>query len=91
MGKANGKVNVTVSTFVPKPFTPFQWAAMLDVDEIRRHIGADSLGYLSLEGLLHAADGGEEGYCTACWSRRYPVELPPAEAEQLRLFGKSRR
>jgi len=34
-GKANARVNVTVSTFVPKPFTPFQWARMLEIDEIR--------------------------------------------------------
>lgn len=34
-GKANARVNVTISTFVPKPFTPFQWARMLTVDEIR--------------------------------------------------------
>lgn len=33
-GKANAKVNVTVSTFIPKPFTPFQWARMLEIDEI---------------------------------------------------------
>jgi len=34
-GKADAKVNVTVSTFIPKPFTPFQWARMLEIDEIR--------------------------------------------------------
>jgi amidophosphoribosyltransferase len=61
------------------------------VDEIRAFIGADSLGYLSQEGMMQAVgiDGGEA--CTACWTEHYPVALPPAESEQLRLFEKSRR
>ncbi len=48
-------------------------AARLSVEEIRDHIGADSLGYLSLEGML-AAVGRDGPMCHACFSGRYPVE-----------------
>ena len=59
--------------------------------ELHWIIGADSLAYLSLEGTLRAAGFGENEGCTACWSQEYPVRLPRAEAEQLRLFEKTRR
>ena len=43
-----------------------------------RQIGADSLGYLSQEGLLAAvgASDGERRHCTACFDGRYPVDVP---------------
>jgi len=45
------------------------------VDEIRRFIGADTLGYLSLEGLYRAV--GEGGsFCAACYTNDYPVAVP---------------
>jgi amidophosphoribosyltransferase len=47
-------------------------ANALSLEEIRRFIGVDSLGYLSLDGTL-AAVGRPEDYCTACWSGRYPI------------------
>jgi len=46
-------------------------ASAQSVEEIRRFIEADSLGYLSEEGMLNAAAGG--GYCTACFTGKYPV------------------
>ncbi|CAN5822174.1 amidophosphoribosyltransferase [soil metagenome] len=46
-------------------------AADMTVDEIRRHLDADSLGYLSLGGLLGATEA--EGFCTACLSGDYPT------------------
>jgi len=50
-------------------------AANKSVEEIRRFIEADSLAYLSLEGLLKACDGGEHnGYCTACYTGNYPTQ-----------------
>ncbi len=61
------------------------------VEEIRIFTGADSLGYLSLEGLLRSLEAGPDDVCTACWTDRHPVALPRAEAEQLRLFEKGRR
>jgi amidophosphoribosyltransferase len=66
-------------------------AASNSVEEIRRFVGADSLGYLGLPGMLRAIGGTEDGYCTACWTDRHPVPLPRAEAEQLKLFEKTRR
>lgn len=47
-----------------------------DIERIRQELGVDSLGYLSLEKLLEAAphDSGE-GYCTACFSGEYPVQI----------------
>jgi amidophosphoribosyltransferase len=48
------------------------------VEEIRQHIGADSLGYLSLEGLLRAARSSPDGdrFCHACFSGAYPIAVP---------------
>jgi amidophosphoribosyltransferase len=66
-------------------------AASHDVEEIRRYIEADSLAYLSHEGLLKAVED-EEGrrHCTACFSGRYPVAVSLPDESQLRLFEKLR-
>ncbi len=51
-------------------------AANKSVEEIREYIGADSLAYLSLEGLRKAAGEGEEPiYCTACYTGKYPTNV----------------
>jgi amidophosphoribosyltransferase len=42
------------------------------VDAVAEHLGVDSLGYLSVEGLLAAVSRPAEHYCTACWTGRYP-------------------
>lgn len=55
--------------------------AQLSVEEIREHIGADSLAYLSLEGMVAATEIPADNFCTACFSSRYPVPVP---AEELR-------
>ena len=44
----------------------------LSLDEIRKFLNVDSLGYLSMEGLLSAV-GRPNDYCTACWSGTYPI------------------
>jgi amidophosphoribosyltransferase len=49
-------------------------AANLSVEEIRQKIGADSLGYLSLEGLLEAV-GQPVGHCRACFDGCYPLAV----------------
>jgi len=50
-------------------------AANNSVEEIRRYIEADSLAYLSLEGLIKSCDGGEGNqYCTACYTGNYPTQ-----------------
>ncbi len=50
-------------------------AARMSVPEIGRHIGADSIGYLSLPGLLRAIDAPDAGFCTGCLTGRYPVPV----------------
>ena len=51
-------------------------ASGLEVDEIRRSIGADTLGYVSLEGLVEATTIAESKLCTACFTGAYPIEVP---------------
>ncbi|NHC47283.1 amidophosphoribosyltransferase [Motilibacter aurantiacus] len=48
----------------------------LSVDEVRQSIGADSLGYVSLEGLIAASEQPADKLCTACFTGSYPVGLP---------------
>jgi len=57
------------------------------IEEIRRYITADSLGYLSWDGLYSFIEGGRDGYCDACFTGNYPVEIPKsAGPAQLHLF-----
>lgn len=51
-------------------------AANMSVDEIRDHIGADSLGYLSIQGLVRAIGLKRDKFCLACFDGRYPIEIP---------------
>jgi amidophosphoribosyltransferase len=57
------------------------------VEEIRKILGADTLGYLSLEGLRQASRHLKHGICDACFSDEYPVPIEIDEATpQLSLF-----
>ncbi len=58
-------------------------AGFLDVDGIRAQIGADSLGYVSLDGLVRATEQPASRLCSACFDGHYPIELPAAD-----LIGK---
>jgi amidophosphoribosyltransferase len=60
-------------------------AANLTVPEIAAHLGVDSLGYLSLEGMLQSVPNGPHGFCHACFSGDYPTP-PPTDPDKLR-FG----
>ena len=60
-------------------------AANMTTDEIAAHIGVDSLGYLSLDGMLESVPGGPTGFCHACFSGDYPTP-PPTDPDKLR-FG----
>ncbi len=51
-------------------------AHRLSVDEICQKIGADSLYFLSLDGMMEAI-GRTEGYCNACFTGRYPINIDP--------------
>lgn len=51
-------------------------ACKMTIDEICREIGADSLGYLSAEGVNRIAEGAKCGFCDACFTGNYVVEVP---------------
>ena len=56
------------------------------VEEICRYLGADSLGYLSLDGMLKATGTDPAQYCHACFTGNYKVGMEPEQTSQLRLF-----
>jgi amidophosphoribosyltransferase len=72
-------------------------AARKTVPEIREHLGADSLGYLSLDGLIRAVDLPRDIFCLACFTGAYPIPvqiemdklalevLPPEELSEIHL------
>jgi len=59
------------------------------VDEIRKYIEADSLGYLSIEGLLEAVQSDGEEFCMACYTGKYPLAfdgmIPDAKSDDRQL------
>jgi len=69
-------------------------ANSLNTEEIRKYITSDSLGYLSLEGVMSSVEAakkinGTENFCNACFTGKYPVELTDKKTKikQLGLFG----
>jgi amidophosphoribosyltransferase len=50
-------------------------ASQKTVEQIRDFIGADSLGYLSIEGLIKAVARPESGFCLACFNGDYPIPV----------------
>ena len=54
-------------------------ATGLGVDDVRASIGADTLGYLTKDGMIAATGQEESKLCTACFTGKYPIELPLAE------------
>jgi amidophosphoribosyltransferase len=66
-------------------------ASKLSVEEIRKMIGADSLGYISIDGLYRAIaadkrDNENPQYCDACFSDQYPIRLTDKEGGEVPLF-----
>jgi amidophosphoribosyltransferase len=55
------------------------------IEEICTYLGADSIGYLSLEGMMAAVGSGQKGYCSSCYTGIYPVEFPRDEKTYLQL------
>ena len=60
---------------IDTPYRKELIGAQQDIDSIREEIGADSLAYLSIEGLL-AALGGKNKFCLGCFNGTYPVAAP---------------
>lgn len=63
----------------------------LSVDEIREHIGANTLAYLSHEGMVSATEIPGEDFCTACFSSRYPVPIPAHELRNKHVLERSQQ
>ncbi|MGD0673829.1 MAG: amidophosphoribosyltransferase [Polyangiaceae bacterium] len=61
-------------------------ASSHSVDEIARYVTADSVGYLSLEGMLQALGGGD-AFCHACFSGQYAIPFTVTNKRQMRLVG----
>ena len=57
-------------------------AAQMSTEEIRRFIEADSLGYLSLDGMIEATELDKDSACVACWNGNYPTRIT-REAETM--------
>jgi amidophosphoribosyltransferase len=55
------------------------------IEQIREFLEADSVGYLSLEGMLSAVKEQKSSYCTSCYTGIYPVAFPQDEAAYLQL------
>ncbi|MDD4692773.1 MAG: amidophosphoribosyltransferase, partial [Eubacterium aggregans] len=60
---------------IDTPRRKYLIGAKKSVEEIREILGADSLAYISLEGLNKSVGGGTE-YCRACFDGDYPMEVP---------------
>jgi amidophosphoribosyltransferase len=56
-------------------------ASGLEIEEIRRSIGSDSLSYVSMEGLIAATTIDENKLCTACFTGKYPISVPADMSE----------
>jgi amidophosphoribosyltransferase len=54
-------------------------ATGIEVEDVCRSIGADTLGYISEEGMIASTNQSRERLCTACFTGSYPVELPEAD------------
>ena len=61
-------------------------ASSHSVEEIRQFLKADSLAYLSLEGMLACLSSAPESYCTACWTGDYRVPISAHDRRQAELF-----
>ncbi len=60
-------------------------AATHTIEEITTYLDADSVGYLSLEGLMTAVGAERGSYCSSCYTGHYPVSFPHDEATYLQL------
>jgi len=64
-------------------------AATHTLEEIRDFVEADSLAYLSLEGLMRAVGKDRGAYCSSCYTGSYPVAIPRDEQAYLQLALKA--
>jgi amidophosphoribosyltransferase len=60
-------------------------AATHSLEEIRKYVAADTIGYLSMGGLLASVKGKSASYCTSCYTGQYPVAFPRDQISYLQL------
>ena len=91
MLKAAGATEVHIRISCPPTISPCFYgvdtprrseliAATHTIAEIRKYLDADSLHYLSLEGMLSSVNSHRAHYCTSCYTGEYPVPFPNGEA-----------
>lgn len=64
-------------------------ACQMELDDIAKAIEADSLGYLSIEGVSKILPGRCDGYCDGCFTGKYPMDIPEKdkkEADERRIY-----
>jgi amidophosphoribosyltransferase len=66
---------------VDTPHTDELIAANFTVEQVREYVKADSLAYLSLEGMIEATGIEQDAGCVACWTAKYPIPLEKPEEE----------
>ncbi|HEX8267317.1 MAG TPA: amidophosphoribosyltransferase [Pyrinomonadaceae bacterium] len=66
---------------VDTPHTDELIAANFTVEQVREYVKADSLGYLSLDGMIEATGIKQNAGCVACWTAKYPIPLGKPEEE----------
>ena len=59
------------------------------LEGVRRSIGADTLGYISIDGMIAATEQPRSRLCSACFDGNYPIELPAEEISKNILEGVS--
>jgi amidophosphoribosyltransferase len=64
-------------------------ASSHSVEDIRKYVAADSLAYLSLDGLRHAVQPRQNSYCTSCYTGVYPLAFPRDQHAYLQLALKA--
>lgn len=65
-------------------------AANLTVDEIREYLGADSISYLNLEAMVDSIGAVNAGFCDACLTGNYPIEIPVNLSKNVLESGEER-
>lgn len=58
-------------------------AGFSSIEEVRAHIGADSLSYISLEGLKSSTSGIHCGHCSSCFDGEFPAGIPEKDKDQI--------
>jgi amidophosphoribosyltransferase len=64
-------------------------AGGMEVEEIRKYLGADSLGYLSLDGLFLPFEGKKESFCSACFTGNYPADISEMSGDKHALENRA--